>query len=88
MSVSEQAKNFCLFFIIGFIIGFIFDFFRGIRKSFKFNVLFVNIQDILFLIISGYIFFTSVLFFNNGSLRFYIFSSTVIRNCNLFFDNI
>ena len=74
MSVSEQARNFCLFFIIGLFIGFIFDLFRSFRRNFKMKNIFVDIQDI----ISGLIFFRSVILFSNGDIRFYIVFSTIL----------
>lgn len=78
MSVSEQARNFCLFFIIGLFIGFIFDLFRGFRKNFKLNNILVDLQDIIFLIISGFMFFRSVVVFNSGDIRFYIVFATIL----------
>ena len=78
MSVAEQSRNFCLFFIIGLFIGFIFDLFKSFRKNFKTNNLLVDIQDIVFLVISGFLFFKSVIVFNSGNIRFYIFVSTVL----------
>ena len=78
MSVAEQSRNFCLFFIIGLFIGFIFDLFKSFRKNFKTNNLCVDIQDIVFLVISGFLFFKSVIVFNSGNIRFYIFVSTVL----------
>lgn len=76
MSVAEQSRNFCLFFIIGLFIGFIFDLFRGFRKTFKTNKILVDLQDIIFLLISGFLFFRSVVVFNSGDMRFYLIFST------------
>ena len=76
MSVFEQSRNFCLFFIIGLFIGFIFDLFRGFRKNFKMSNIFIDLQDIVFLVISGILFFRSVVIFNSGDLRFYLIFST------------
>ena len=78
MSVSEQSRNFCLFFIIGLFIMFIFDLFRGFRKNFKISDWLVDLQDVLFLAISGFMFFRSVVVFNNGELRFYLVFSTFL----------
>lgn len=86
MSVAEQGRNFCLFFMIGLFLGFIFDIFRGFRKNFKLPNVFVDLQDVIFLFISGWIFFRSIIVFNHGELRFYIVISLIIRNYNLFFD--
>ena len=49
MTVYEQSKIFCIFFIVGLFIGFIFDIFRSFRKTFKFSDIIIGIQDILFL---------------------------------------
>ena len=38
----------------------------------------VDIQDIVFLIISGIMFFKSIIIFNNGDIRFYIVFSTAL----------
>ncbi|MBR2289785.1 MAG: spore cortex biosynthesis protein YabQ [Clostridia bacterium] len=78
MSVSEQGRNFALFFMIGLFIGFIFDIFREFRKNFKMPNLLVDLQDILFLLVAGWIYFRSVLIFNSGELRFYIVLSSLI----------
>ena len=96
MSVSEQARNFCLFFIIGLFIGFIFDIFRSFRKNFKMNNIFIDLQDIVFLVISGIMFFRSIIIFNSGDIRFYIifatisgifiYALTISESCVIIFD--
>lgn len=86
MSVSEQGRNLALFFIIGLLIGFLFDIFKGFRKVFKIPNLLVDLQDILFLMISGWMYFRSILLFNHGNLRFYLILATGMRNRNLCFD--
>ena len=96
MSVSEQARIFCLFFIIGLFIGFIFDLFRSFRKNFKMNNIFIDLQDIFFLIISGIMFFRSIVVFNSGDIRFYmifatisgilIYALTISESCVIIFD--
>lgn len=77
MIVSEQARNFCLFLIIGLFIGFIFDIFRGFRKNLKMPNVLVDFQDIIYLLIIGWLYFRSILVFNNGNLRFYIVFSSL-----------
>ncbi|MBR1539879.1 MAG: spore cortex biosynthesis protein YabQ [Clostridia bacterium] len=76
MSVSEQGRNFCLFFIIGLLIGFLFDIFRGFRRNLKLANLLVDLQDVLFLLLSGLLYLRSVLLFNHGNLRFYLVLSS------------
>ena len=51
MTVYDQSKIFCIFFVIGILIGFIFDIFRSIRKTFKSTDLIVGIQDVTFLLL-------------------------------------
>jgi len=77
MSVSEQARNFCLFFMIGLFIGFLFDILRGFRKNIKLPDIFVDAQDMIYLFVIGWIYFRSVLVFNYGDLRFYIVFSSL-----------
>jgi len=72
MSIVEQSRVFCLFFVIGLIIGFWFDIFRSIRKSLRFSDIIVCFQDIFFLLICGLIIFRGVIVINDGNLRFYI----------------
>lgn len=58
MTIYEQSKIFCIFFIIGLFVGLIFDVFRSIRKNFKFSDILVGIQDLIFLILVRIINFT------------------------------
>ena len=98
MSVAEQGRNLCLFFIIGLFIGCIFDMFRGFRRSIRLPNLIVDLQDILFLIISGFIYFRSILLFNHGELRLYILLSSAIgiiiyaltlsQSCSIIFEEV
>lgn len=91
MSIYSQSKLFCIFFLLGIFLNFIFDIFRGIRKSIKFSNLLVLIQDILYLSISGFLFFKTILLFSNGEIRFFmlmalifgitIYSLTISKQC-------
>ncbi len=58
MTIYEQSKIFCIFFIIGLFVGFIFDIFRSFRKNFKVPDIVVAFQDLLFLILVRIINFT------------------------------
>ena len=58
MTIYEQSKIFCIFFIIGLFVGFIFDIFRSFRKNFKVPDIVVTFQDLLFLILVRIINFT------------------------------
>ena len=71
--ITNQAYLFLIFTLNGFIIGFTFDFFRRLRKSFKTSNLVTYIEDILFLILTGFLILYSIFTFNNGEIRFFIF---------------
>ena len=75
--IYDQCKIFSVFFILGILIGFIFDFFRALRKTFKTNNIIIYIEDIIFFLIIGIMFFKCVLFFSYGEIRFYIFVAIV-----------
>lgn len=91
MNIYSQSKLFCIFFLLGIFLNLIFDVFRGIRKSIKFTNLLVLIQDIIFLSISGFLFFRTLLIFSNGEIRLYmllalilgitIYSLTISKQC-------
>lgn len=70
---TEQAKIFCIFFILGIIISILFDVFRILRKNIKTNYLFISIEDFIYIIIAGFLFLKSLIVFCNGNIRFYIF---------------
>ena len=72
MNVYSQGKIFCIFFLVGLIINFLFDIFRALRKSFKTKNIIVFIEDIVFLCISGFIFFRSLIIFNDGEIRLFV----------------
>lgn len=79
--VSNQALLFGVFTINGIIIGILFDFFRIIRKSFKITDIGTYIQDILFWLISGFIFLYSMCVFCNGELRWFMVFGVLIGAC-------
>lgn len=69
----EQAKIFCIFFVLGLITAILFDIFRIIRKNIKTNYLFTSIEDFIYIITVGFLFLKSLIVFCNGNIRFYIF---------------
>lgn len=91
----SQEQIFVIFFIIGIIIGMLFDFFRELRKSIKTSDNVTLVEDVIFLVLSGYLFTYSILKINNGEIRFYIFlaifcgfftySLTIGRLCAIIF---
>ena len=91
MIIYSQSKLFCIFFLLGLLLNIIFDLFRGLRKAIKFSNALVLIQDVLFLLISGFLFFKTLLIFSNGEIRLYmiiamllgiaIYSLTISSQC-------
>lgn len=73
MEIYSQEQIFIFFFIIGIIIGILFDFFRVIRKSFKTTDVSTFTQDLIFLIISGYLIITGIIKINGGEVRLFLF---------------
>ena len=68
----EQIRVFSIFFVLGIIISILFEFFRVLRKNIKTGYLATSIEDILYILISGCLFFKSIIVFANGNIRFYI----------------
>lgn len=68
-----QGQIFILFFLLGIVIGGIYDIFRVIRKNFKTSDFVTQIEDIIFLIISGILILCFILKFCIGEIRFYVF---------------
>ena len=78
MYAFSQGQIFIVFLIIGVFIGVIFDFFRATRKAFKTSDFLTNIQDIIFIGISGILIVNNLIIINNGEIRFYIILSFII----------
>lgn len=72
LSLSTQASIFLITIAIGIIIGLIYDVFRIIRKIIKHNNFLVNLEDIVFWIISTFVCFYILLHNNNLEFRFYL----------------
>ena len=75
---KEQIRGFLIFLVLGIIISIIYDIFRIFRKNIKTNYLIISIQDVFFILISGFLFFKSLLVFCAGNIRFYIFLAFLI----------
>ena len=74
----NQLHLFIIFLINGIIIGFVFDIFRVFRKSFRHKDYIINIQDILFWLITGIILLYSSFTFNDGELRLFMILSAFL----------
>ena len=75
MYIFSQGQIFIIFLIIGITIGVLFDCFRASRKEFKTSDFITFIEDILFTVISGFLFINNLIIINNGEIRFYIIMS-------------
>lgn len=73
MSYYSQEQVFIFFFIIGIIISMFFDFFRVLRKSFNTSNLVTFFEDLIFVLISGFLFIFSIIKLNGGEIRFFLF---------------
>lgn len=69
----SQEQIFLFFLVIGVIIGIIFDFFRMLRKSFKTTDTVTFVEDIIFVIISGFLIILGIQKLNSGIVRMYLF---------------
>lgn len=69
LSISFQAKLFLLSILIGGIIGLFYDFIRIFRSLLKHNIIFIQIEDILYWILMGIVVFLIFLNKNNGEIR-------------------
>lgn len=72
-TVINQFYSFLIYIGIGILITLIFDIFRILRKSFKTSDTITLIEDIIFVLIAGFLFIGSVFKFNSGEIRIYIF---------------
>ena len=75
---TDQGYTFFIFLIIGIIIGIIFDFFRIIRKTYKLKNNIIQIQDLIFWIISGIIVAYGIFKYSYGEIRAYLFLGIVL----------
>ena len=69
----SQEQTFLLFFIIGIIIGLLFDIFRVIRKVFRASDKTTFFEDLIFIILSGFLVVYGIIKINGGEVRFYLF---------------
>ena len=68
-----QGQVFMIFFMVGVCVGAIYDIFRVIRKNFFTNDLITQFEDIIFLVLCGFIILYIIIKLNNGEIRFFIF---------------
>ena len=87
MYIFSQEQVFIIFFIIGIIIGILLDVFRAVRKWFKTSDGITLIEDVIFLLLSGYIIIFCILELNSGEIRFFLFIAIFFRFVNISFDN-
>lgn len=73
LSLSEQTHLFLISVYIGIIIVVFYDFFRALRKIYKFKNGKIYLQDIVFIFIITVYALYVYLYENNGDIRFYYF---------------
>ncbi len=69
----SQEQVFIFFLIIGICIGVLYDFFRVLRKAFKTSDSITFIEDIIFLICTGFLIISGILKLNGGEIRLFLF---------------
>lgn len=76
--INSQFKILFIFIVFGMFMGLLFDFFRIQRKIFKQRDYITYIQDILFWIISGFIFILVTMKYTNGEIRMYMVAGIIL----------
>lgn len=78
--ISSYNQYLCFLYsvAVGGFIGIIYDFFKIDRKIFKRGVAFIVFEDILFWVISAFVFFSFSVVFSNGQIRGYLLFGTSI----------
>ncbi len=74
----NQLYLFIIFLITGGIIGILFDIFRILRKSFRYKDYIIDIQDVIFWILTASILLYSSFIFNDGEIRMFMILSSVL----------
>ena len=57
----EQIRIFSIFFVLGILVSILFEIFRVLRKNIKTSYLATSIEDVVYILISGYLFFKSII---------------------------
>jgi spore cortex biosynthesis protein YabQ len=71
--VSEELMLFSRFFLVGAVIAISYDCLRVIRRIFLHGILWISLEDIIFAVLAGSVFFLELCDKNDGILRGYIF---------------
>ena len=74
----NEIYIFAIFILNGALIGIFFDVFRILRKSFKTPDILTNIEDIFFILISGFIILYTIFRLNNGQIRIYMLIALIL----------
>ena len=74
----NEIYIFAIFILNGALIGILFDVFRILRKSFKTPDILTNIEDIFFILISGFIILYTIFRLNNGQIRIYMLIALIL----------
>ena len=74
----NEIYIFAIFILNGELIGILFDIFRILRKSFKTPDILTNIEDIFFILISGFIILYTIFRLNNGQIRIYMLIALIL----------
>ncbi|MEG2670429.1 MAG: spore cortex biosynthesis protein YabQ [Oscillospiraceae bacterium] len=78
IQVDIQWKYFVWSIIAGLVIGVIYDLLRLRRRAVRTNDFWVNIEDVMFFVVCGAVFFLTAYFKNDGELRWHGFLGAII----------
>jgi spore cortex biosynthesis protein YabQ len=78
ISIQQQVLLFLYAGALGVGLSIIYDFFRVLRLTLHFNVIFIFIQDLIYFLICAIITFAFIFIFNNGEIRLFIIAAIAI----------
>lgn len=78
VTIVDQVYIFLYAICGGAVIAFLYDILRIKRRTIKTNIIIVNLEDILFWLVSAVLMFLLVYCTNNGEIRGYIFAGNII----------
>ena len=67
--IEEQIRFLIAVFLSGMLCGLVYDVFRARRKLLRLSNIYVNAEDVIFLIITGIIFLAVTFYLNSGVIR-------------------
>ncbi len=82
--MASQIQIFLFALLFGVVLGLFYDVFRVLRLVFECSKKQIFIQDIIYLVTSGFLTFTFILAVNSGEIRFYMIAGEIIGWCTYY----